>query len=487
MTYQPKYTPEELDLTNPEQREALAHIIHQAGLTHLKTTTGKVWKITGTINTKTIPIDEEAPNAPKRVAFNKIETFGVIEETPTATASNGEPPATAPIHHADRAHALLAASSANRWLHCTPSPQLETHYPDTTTDAAQEGTTAHELAEHKLHTLLNTTPPPTPPEHTEWVTEEMQAHTDDYAHYVMAEYEAAKQKSPAAFLTLEHRVNFSHIVPDGFGTADALIIADNTLTIIDLKYGKGVEVSATGNPQLRLYALGALHQFGMIYTIKQVKMVIFQPRLGNTSIDEISVEELNRWAKEVVKPAARLAQAGQGELKAGAWCQFCRHAPKCPELARTYFKTLPTQPDKETHPVLPEPNTLTDEQVARIVENADELKKWLNHVKTFALNEILAGKNYPGVKVVEGRSTRRYTDENQVAHIVEALGINPWEKKLLGITDMTKALGGAKKFNTVLGDLVVKPAGKPVIVPETDKRPALQVATPETVFTPINN
>lgn len=389
----------------------------------------------------------------------------------------------APPEHHNRAHALLSASSSHRWLNCTPAPRLEAPYPDSESDAAAEGTAAHELAEHKLRKLNGDDT--TPIEESEWADEEMDSHTDDYADNVMAELALAQETSPAAFLTIEHRLDFSHIVPDGFGTGDAIIVADGTMTIIDLKYGKGVEVSAVGNPQMRLYALGALAQFGMIYNINKIRMVIFQPRRGNTSVDEIGVDELAAWGREVVAPRAQLAIKGEGELNAGEWCGFCKHAPQCPALAAQYLEPLPKEPDEVT-PAAPEPETLTDDEIAHIVAWSGEIKKWLSKVEKFALDEANNGHAYPGLKLVEGRSVRKYADEDAVAAAVKEAGYDPYEKKLLGITAMTKLLG-KKVFQEKLGDYIHKPAGKPTLVPVADKRPELQVATPETVFHKIGD
>lgn len=387
---------------------------------------------------------------------------------------------TDPVGHADRDHALLSASSAHRWINCTPAPYLEAQHPDTASDAAAEGTAAHELAEHKLrqHLDLPTTRPV-----SEWDSEEMDDYTDQYADHVMAELQRAREVDKAAFLSIEERLDFSHIVPDGFGTGDALIVSDYTLTIVDLKYGKGVEVSAVGNPQMRLYALGALATYGAIYDIEQVRMVIFQPRLGNVSVEEISVDELTTWAEDVVRPAAEKAAAGEGELQAGDWCRFCRHAAQCPALAADMFAPIPTS--AEHVPAAPDPDTLTDTQIATIVTHAGELKKWLTKVESYALAQATGGHDYPGLKLVEGRSVRRYTDDDAVTKAVEAAGEDPYKpREVLGITAMTKLLG-KKRFQELLGDYVHKPEGKPTLVPASDKRPALTLATPDTMFEPI--
>ncbi|WP_426707575.1 DUF2800 domain-containing protein [Corynebacterium auriscanis] len=383
---------------------------------------------------------------------------------------------TPPTGHADRDHALLSASGANRWLNCTPSALIETRYPGTTSDAADQGTAAHELAEHKLRNHLGTdTTRPT----STWQDEEMEDHTDAYADHVMAELTRTKETSPAAFLSIEERLDFSHIAPDGFGTGDAVIVGDDTMTIVDLKYGKGVEVSAKNNPQMRLYALGALARYGMIYNIKTVRMVIFQPRLNNISVDETSVEELTTWARDVVEPRAHLAAAGEGELTPGQWCTFCKHAAQCPAIATQYFDAIPTT--SPGVPAAPDPDTLTDEQIAAIVTHSGELKKWLTKVEKHALEQANDGRTYPGLKLVEGRSVRRFTDTTAVAQAVENAGHDPYKHTLLGLTDLTKLLG-KKQFDTLLGEFIEKPAGKPTLVPASDKRPELSVATADNVF-----
>ena len=282
----------------------------------------------------------------------------------------------------------------------------------------------------------------------------MEAHTDDYANHVMAELARTRESSPAAFVAIEQRLDFSDIVPDRFGTVDG------TMTVVDLKYGKGVEVTASGNPQMRLYTLGAIRRWGMIYNIREVRMVIFQPRLNNISVDEITVKEPVGWADDVVTPRAELAINGQRDLQAGEWYRFCRHAPQCTALAAQHFQIIPTTTEDSAVPAAPELHTLTDDQVARIVEHAVDIKKWLTKVESYALDQANSGYTYPGLKLVEGRSIRKWTDEDAVATAVEAAGENPWERKLLGITAMTKKLG-KPAFEQLLGDLVHKPDGKP--------------------------
>ena len=465
MTYQPTITrpPEGW----PDNLQAL-NTMTETPPTQVQDTTGDVYKIFG-INKKSVSLNQSHKPNLTRLSPNKIESLGqVVEQSEPAAEGEGG--------HAERDHALLSASGANRWIHCTPSALIETRYEDTSSDAADQGTAAHELAEHKLHQLLGE--PSTRPV-SDWHDEEMEDHTDTYADHVMAELALAKETNPAAFLSIEERLDFSHIVPDGFGTGDAVIVGDGTMTIVDLKYGKGVQVSAENNPQMRLYALGALARYGMIYDIRCVRMVIFQPRLNNVSVEEINIDELTTWAREVVEPAAQLAAAGQGELTPGDWCTFCKHSAQCPALQAKYFDVIPT--DTAGAPEAPDPDTLTDDQIATIVAHSGELKKWLGKVEKFALDQANQGKKYDGLKLVEGRSIRRFTDQEAVAQAVENAGHNPYQRKLLGLTEMTKMLG-KKQFDSLLGGFIEKPAGKPTLVPVADKRPELSVATVDTVF-----
>ena len=494
MNYKPLIFIKDVDLHDSSEIEELQATAKEYGVTHCIDTRGRLLEVTK-INKKSINIDDGMDTA--RLDWKMIESIGIQEGVVELDPNNATEPT--PLHkpkpepqpepasepepaaagHKQRDHALLSASGSARWLNCTPSPLLEEQYPDTDSEAAAEGTAAHELAEYKLRVLKGSKFQQRPT--SKWDSEEMESHTDDYADHVMATLIRAHDTSPAAALLIEHRLDFSHLVPDGFGTGDAIIIADDTMTIIDLKYGKGVEVSAEANPQMRLYALGALHQFGMIYDIKRVKMVIFQPRLNNTSIDEIDAQELIQWGETVVKPTAQIAMAGEGELNPGDWCQFCKHAPACPALAKQYFDVVPMA---DARPASPAPDTLSDEQIANIVRWSGDLKKWLTAVEKHALDEANNGKHYPGLKLVEGRSVRKYTDEEAVAAKVEELGHEPYEKKLLGITAMTKLLG-RKQFDTELGGLLHKPEGKPTLVVESDKRQALQPKTADSFFTPL--
>lgn len=375
-----------------------------------------------------------------------------------------------------QAHALLSASSAHRWLHCPPSAKLTAGVTEAPSEAALQGTAAHALAEHKLRRALKQqSKRPV----SEYEDDEMDTYTDDYVSYVLEQYEQAKQATPGAVIYIEQRLDFSHVVPGGFGTGDCLIVADGTLHVIDLKYGLGVLVEAEWNPQMMLYSLGALALFDALYDIEQVALTVFQPRRENVSTWTISVTELNKWAEQALKPAAELAANGEGEFCAGTWCQFCRIASTCRaraeailELARYEFAS---------------PAELSPAEVADVLAQIPELTRWASDVQDYALSQALSGELYEGFKLVAGRSIRKYTDETAVAEAAKAAGYRDiYKRSLLTITAMEKLMG-KKQFSEILGDLVVKPEGKPTLVPVTDKRPELQVSTAADDFTNIDN
>ena len=291
--------------------------------------------------------------------------------------------------------------------------------------------------------------------------------SDQYCSYVLEQYAGAKNLCKDPEILIEQRLDFSKWVPEGFGTGDCVIVADSELHVIDYKHGLGVLVSAEGNSQMMCYALGALELFDGIYDIQTVKMTIFQPRRDNVSTYEISKEELLKWGNEVLAPTAQLAFNGEGEFHAGEHCQFCRVKATCRKRAEENLKLA--QYDFEM------PINLNDTEIAAILLQVDELVSWANDIKEYALQQALSGTEYTGFKVVEGRSTRKYTDEDAVAFIVKDHGFDPYEKKLLGITAMTSLLG-KKKFEELLSGLIAKPPGKPTLVPNTDKRPAMSTA-----------
>jgi hypothetical protein len=367
---------------------------------------------------------------------------------------------------AAKSHALLSASSADRWLHCPPSARLCEAYEDKGSDYAAEGTDAHALAEYKLRKVLGEDVPD-PTENLDFFNEEMDDCTTGYMEYVLEQTEAAKQTCGDPDVLIEQRVDFSRWVEQGFGTADCIIIADGTLRIIDYKHGLGVLVSAEENPQMKCYALGALELFDGIYDIENISMTIYQPRRQNVSTFEISKADLYKWADEVLKPTADLAFAGEGDYLCGEWCRFCKARNECRARAEANLKMA--QYDFKLPPLL------TDTEVEVILSGIDELVNWANDIKEYALNKALSGKEWHGFKLIEGRSNRRYTNEDAVADTVTKAGFDPYEKKLLGVTAMQKKLGKSR-FDELLSAYIEKPQGKPTLVPESDKRPAMNTA-----------
>lgn len=360
--------------------------------------------------------------------------------------------------HENRTHAVLSASSSKRWLNCTPSAKLNAEIPDITTEYAKEGTDAHELAEYKVNQLLGIKAD-NPAENLDYYNQEMEDCTDIYAQYIAEQM--SQYSSPVVMV--EQRIDFSRYVPGGFGTGDCIIVADDVLTVIDFKYGKGVAVEAEYNPQMMLYALGALEMFSILYDINEVKMVIFQPRIENISEFSMPVSDLLNWAKNELRPKAELAAKGEGEFCAGEHCRFCKVKATCRKRAEYNLAIA-------KYDFAP-PDMLEDSEIEMILERADALIAWAADVKEYALSEALKGRKWNGYKVVEGRSNRKYTDEKMVAAVVKEAGKDPYsEPKILGITEMTKLLGGRKKFDELLSKYVCKPQGKPTLVPESDKR-----------------
>ena len=361
-----------------------------------------------------------------------------------------------------KGHAVLSASSSHRWLNCNPSARLEQEFEDRETEAAAEGTAAHALAEHKLRKALKMR---SSRPQSQFDSDEMEEHTDSYVEFVLEQLDRAKQYCTDPMILIEQKLDFSCYVPDGFGTGDCLIVADKTLHIIDFKYGLGVLVDAYENPQMMLYALGALRIFDSLYDIEKVSMSIFQPRRENVSTWSIPVTELKQWADETLKPKAELAYAGKGEYVPGAWCQFCKAAVKCRaradarmELAKYEFALPPL---------------LTDAEIEDILGKLDDLTKWANEIIAYAQDAAINhGKHWTGFKVVESKTNRKYTDEAAVIEAANAAGYHDiYKKSLISITEMEKLMG-KKTFSEILGEYVKKPQGKPTLVPASDKRPA---------------
>lgn len=363
-------------------------------------------------------------------------------------------------NHENRAHALLAASSAHRWLNCPTSAVAAEMYPNESSEFAREGTLAHEVAE--IYARGDRTGPGGE------ITQEMIEHAKGYAAYIEEQI-----KDERAITLLEQRVDFSPWVPDGFGTCDCIIIQGDTLTIIDYKYGVGVPVSAVDNPQMKLYALGALNDYGIACDVTKVQMHIYQPRIDNTSVDELTADELLAWGEDTVKPIAQKAIKGKGGYKAGSWCKFCPHAGRCRELTKTCTEYIETHSLRAAIPVL------APHEVAEVLQMEPLVALWLKRVKTQALTTLLDGGEIPGYKVVEGKlGNRKWTNELEVAETLKAASYelsDYTETKLLSPAAMDKAIG-KKKVAELLADLIDRSPGAPTVVPASDKRPAYDPA-----------
>mgnify|MGYP000584440485 CR=1 FL=1 len=370
-------------------------------------------------------------------------------------------------------HAILSASSSHRWLNCNPSARLEQEFADRETDAAAEGTAAHALCEHKLRRALKMrSKKPISP----YDCDEMDACTDAYVEFVMEALAEAKQECKDPLVLIEQKLDFSCYVPDGYGTGDCLIVADKLLHIIDFKYGQGVLVDAEQNPQMMLYALGALRLFDSLYDITEVSMSIFQPRRENVSTWTISVDDLLDWAENTLKPKAELAFKGEGEYTPGSWCQFCKAAVKCRARAEAKLQLARYE--------FAMPPLLSDEEIEDILLKLDDLTKWANEITAYAQDAAVNhGKVWRGFKLVESRTNRRYTDEEAVAQAANAAGYHDiYKKSLIPITEMERLMG-KKTFAEVIGSLVEKPKGRPTLVPASDKRPAIVSTGAEQDFT----
>lgn len=369
-------------------------------------------------------------------------------------------------------HALLSASSAHRWLHCTGSPLLEKEFPDTTSVYAQEGTLAHELCELKLKKYTTVMPKGTYTRAHNKITKselwqnEMESTSETYLEYVKGIMLACKI-APAVLI--EKRVDFSRYVPEGFGTADCLILAGDTLHVIDYKHGKGVAVDADHNPQMMLYALGAIDELSLLYRFKSIHMVIVQPRVNNISEFTMTADELREWGESVVKPKAEAAMSGNGEFEAGDWCRFCRAKRQCKTRYESNDSLYPELSERH------DPRLITLAELGEYLKRGRDMAAWLEDMKEYALSESLAGADVPGWKAVEGRGSRVFTDTDEAVDTLIKNGIDEsvlYERRVLTLAQMEKAVG-KKAFGEIVGNLVVKNPGKPTLVEESDKRPRI--------------
>lgn len=369
-------------------------------------------------------------------------------------------------------HALLSASGAHRWLHCSPSARLEEQFPDKGSEYAAEGSLAHKLAELKLRKHFTTLKPSVFKKELKAIQDdplykpEMNGYTDAYLDYIK---DVASAHPSRPYIAIEQRLDFSHVVPEGFGTGDCIIIGGDTITVIDFKYGRGVPVSPEHNPQMMLYAIGALNTFSLLYSISKVKTAIFQPRIDNVSEWETTADEITAWG-ESIKPIAQAAINGEGEYHAGDWCRFCRAKNLC--RARAAFSQEPYEQYYGFTPPL-----ISAEDVGNILSRAEVIKKWVADLEEWALAELLNGGKVPGWKAVEGRSNRQFGDIGKAFEAVKAEGYDEtvlYERKPIALTAVEQLLG-KKKFEEVLAPFIIKPPGKPTLAPESDKRGAITV------------
>lgn len=357
--------------------------------------------------------------------------------------------------HSGRDHALLSASSAHRWLACPPSAVVAEAYPQQDTEYTREGTLAHEVAEHIARGE--------PLDAYGEITQEMIECAIGYRDYIQEHI-----KSPDAVVLLEQRVDYSPWAENGFGTCDCIIIQDNDLTTIDYKFGQGVPVSAVDNAQMKLYALGALNDFGLAYDIARVEMHIYQPRLNNVSDCSLMVEDLMEWAENTVKPVAAKAAKGEGDYAAGEWCKFCPHAGRCPTLTQSCTEFV------ESHDLRVGVPILAPWQISEVLQMAPQVELWLKKVKAQALTTLLDGGDVPGWKCVEGKmGNRKWKDELDVMAVLQNAGYDPdqyQETKLLSPAALDKSIG-RKRVAELLTDLIDRSPGAPTVVPVDDTRP----------------
>lgn len=365
------------------------------------------------------------------------------------------------------AHARNSPSALHRTLNCPPSLVLGEQFQDEESQYAAEGSAGHALAEHliKKHLKQRTKRPV-----SDYYSDDLMEAVEDYVAFVIEQIEDAKRECKSPLFSVEQRVDISEYSPDCFGTADMVIVTDRVAHVIDLKLGRGVEVSAEENPQLMAYGLGVLEMAEMLYDIEVVRFTIYQPRINNFSTWEITPEALKKWGEEILKPRSAMALAGAGEFQAGSWCRFCKARNQCRARAEEFLRLAKME--------FRQPALLSDDEMAEIIKVSDELAKWASDVYAYAQDQaIIHGKQWKGYKLVEGRSNRKYSSEDEVAEAAKNAGYTDiYKQTLIGVTEMERLMG-KKEFARILGQLVYKPQGKITLVPDTDKREAIQIST----------
>ena len=355
-------------------------------------------------------------------------------------------------------HAFLSPSSAERWFHCPPSAWLSDQFPDQGSIFASEGTEAHRLCEYLLHRELGIEDIDPRPG-MQYYTAEMEEAAQGYVQFVREQIAAFPAVHEKPMVLVEQRVDLRQFIPESMGTSDCVIVGDHEIEVIDFKYGM-YRVPAS-SLQLRIYALGACEMFKDLYVIDTVSMAIYQPRIGSVDKVVMPVRELYEWACKELNPRAEEAFVGQGEYAVGEWCRNCRAKRNCRKLAAHQLEIAKYE--------FTEPPLLSDEEIADVLSRVDDLVSWATGVREYALQAALDGRCFAGWKLVEGKSVRKFTDDACVAARVEAAGFDPYERKMLGLTALEKKLG-KKEFASLLSDLVVRPQGKPMLVPVSDKR-----------------
>lgn len=368
------------------------------------------------------------------------------------------------------AHALLSASGSKRWLSCPPSARLEETYPDKETAAAREGTLAHAIGEFYLkyylkHNHTNVTLPKQF-RNQEFYNKAMFDYVFEYIEICIEKINTALSIDKTAYIAIEEKIDYSEWAKEGFGTGDLVIITDKYVEIVDLKYGKGVAVSAIDNTQMQMYALGIISNFGFMYDFDTIRMTIFQPRNGGISSQEKSVKDLIKWGENIVKPTAELAYEGIGEFNAGKWCLFCRASLRCKKYSEYCLSVAKYD--------FIDPEFMSDEEMADALNRIEPLIHYAKQIKDYALSEALQGRTWPGYKLVEGKSSRKYSDIDAVIGRLQKANIDSSdfmkEPELKSITELTKLLG-KKTFSILLDDLITKISGKPTLVDTDDPRP----------------
>jgi len=364
------------------------------------------------------------------------------------------------------AHAKLSASGSDRWKNCTRSIAFEAQFPESpNTSHSERGSFGHCIFENELNTYLGQKVKDLPQELLHYDTPELREQVKVAVKFCIELIEKVQAETNSATVTVEQRVDFSRWVPEGFGTADLLIIADGTAYVIDLKLGQGIRVVAQDNSQLRLYSVGVLNTFGSLFEIDQIEMIIVQPPLNNISRETMTTQELLTWVETEIEPKAKLAWAGEGEFVPGDHCRWCRGKAQCP--TRNESNLAIARHD------FAEPASMSDSDIAEVLTKAQQLYGWVRDLEDFAYLQAMAGRKWPGFKLVEARGSRKFTDITAAAQALIDAGISEsevFERNLRSLTGLESKLG-KNKFAQILGDLVAKSPGKPTLVTVEDKRP----------------